>query len=379
MGVLYYYCTWSPNGKCEKRIESSHADYFYEEYDACNDDSKSLQTQSTYCGRPNLASDGKSMEVSLAEVNDLYGVDNLYCKYAYQNVAQSPELFFNVEVKAGATNSISLIVKTKFTDNTFSHNEIKTKNFKTTMKKAKEITIYYLSDLYFGFNPFTIRISEKESGISTTTIILIAVFSFVIVFLVFFGIIFYLCKKRRGQIRMIYRRNIHEYPSQFYGQSGMMMPVQNLEDMKKMKMFQLEETLTGPMKSQPFKKDLSKYNSKCQICSKEFSEATMVSLTPCSHLYHHDCLKGWLMSNLFMSKCLNCNYFLLPDQQPISNPGIYPNNYAMPPNNQIPNMNNAQNVPPPSNDGIGYKSIELNSNAYANMNTNLNVNHNLHQ
>ena len=61
----------------------------------------------------------------------------------------------------------------------------------------------------------------------------------------------------------------------------------------------------GPKKC---KKEYEKYNIECTICLDKFKDdIDMISLTPCSHLFHHRCLYDYFQKNK-NAKCPNCNF-----------------------------------------------------------------------
>lgn len=57
------------------------------------------------------------------------------------------------------------------------------------------------------------------------------------------------------------------------------------------------------------KKEFEKYGSNCTICLEEFKVGIdKVSLTPCFHVFHYNCISEWLKKNVTKITCPNCNY-----------------------------------------------------------------------
>jgi len=55
------------------------------------------------------------------------------------------------------------------------------------------------------------------------------------------------------------------------------------------------------------KEKYQKFDSVCTICLEKFkNDIDMVSFTPCSHLFHHKCIKDYFIKNN-NAKCPNCN------------------------------------------------------------------------
>ena len=54
------------------------------------------------------------------------------------------------------------------------------------------------------------------------------------------------------------------------------------------------------------------YSQKCTICYEDFElYISVVSITPCQHIFHYRCLNNWLNKNIMNPKCPNCNLDLM--------------------------------------------------------------------
>ncbi len=54
------------------------------------------------------------------------------------------------------------------------------------------------------------------------------------------------------------------------------------------------------------------YSQKCTICYEDFElYISIVSITPCQHIFHYRCLNNWLNKNIMNPKCTNCNLDLM--------------------------------------------------------------------
>ena len=62
-------------------------------------------------------------------------------------------------------------------------------------------------------------------------------------------------------------------------------------------------------------KFLAKHGSTCTICLDDFKSTDKVCLTPCSHVFHYNCLSSWLHKNKINPKCPNCNTILLNEDE----------------------------------------------------------------
>ena len=51
---------------------------------------------------------------------------------------------------------------------------------------------------------------------------------------------------------------------------------------------------------------------RCTICYEDFEVYnSVVSITPCQHIFHYKCLNNWLNQNMLNPKCPNCNFDLM--------------------------------------------------------------------
>ena len=51
---------------------------------------------------------------------------------------------------------------------------------------------------------------------------------------------------------------------------------------------------------------------RCTICYEDFEvNNSVVSITPCQHIFHYKCLNNWLNQNILNPKCPNCNFDLM--------------------------------------------------------------------
>ena len=57
----------------------------------------------------------------------------------------------------------------------------------------------------------------------------------------------------------------------------------------------------------------------CSICLDNFiEEKNLISLTPCGHIFHYQCLKKWAEEKKEQFKCPNCNFDFLKENEPIT-------------------------------------------------------------
>ena len=72
----------------------------------------------------------------------------------------------------------------------------------------------------------------------------------------------------------------------------------------------IEEFLRTELKSQKYNEKIN-FNDcdSCTICCENFiAEQSEVSITPCSHVSHHECISKWIKEKIKNPCCPNCNY-----------------------------------------------------------------------
>ena len=127
------------------------------------------------------------------------------------------------------------------------------------------------------------------------------------------ALIIYLCCKNQdtgilgGEIRVIGFTNLdNEIPQQ---------PEENEENAKSRKINENKKKLMILFKTILGAQEYTKFHNKidcpkCTICYDDFElYNSVVSITPCQHIFHYRCLHNWLNKNIMNTpKCPNCNF-----------------------------------------------------------------------
>ena len=155
-------------------------------------------------------------------------------------------------------------------------------NFKNTnLENVKESLIIRIET----YNP-----SEKVRIIYLAIIIILGIFILAIVILV----VVY-CFLKRKMIRER-ERNMHEE-----------------EEKKEEKKKLIQNFLKNELKSQIFNEQINlNDNDMCTICCDKFIIGeSEVSVTPCFHVFHHECIKKWVEEKITNPICPNCKFSFL--------------------------------------------------------------------
>lgn len=114
-----------------------------------------------------------------------------------------------------------------------------------------------------------------------------------------------------------YKRNRELYNIRALGMADNMNELNNRIDPVEKKN-QLEKLFKDKLKKKKYLKKLNiNETTACSICLEEFIEnESLVCITPCSHIFHYDCLHNWLFTENSNCSCPYCNYNLLSKEPP---------------------------------------------------------------
>jgi hypothetical protein len=184
-------------------------------------------------------------------------------------------------------------------------------------------------------NPFLIEISIKEP--KTNYIVLISV-GIIVFFCIICGVIIFLVSRKAAEnarrrqeifrLRALANRRYEDgtSSSENNNPSSSSESEENIQEKNKKIIEKLLKTTLAPMKYNSF---LGIHDGNpsvvCTICLEEFKvDISKVSITPCQHVFHFDCLSNWLTNNLLNPKCPNCNLNLIQEKNEcICSQGLY--------------------------------------------------------
>ena len=136
----------------------------------------------------------------------------------------------------------------------------------------------------------TLNPSEKLRLIYIIIISILCLFLFVVVALI---VTYFFLKRRmmRERERMIYEE----------------------EEKKEMKKKLIQNFLMEELKPQLFNEKINlNDNDMCTICCEKFVlGVSEVSVTPCSHVFHHECIEKWIKEKITDPLCPNCKFSFL--------------------------------------------------------------------
>ena len=333
-------CQWSVlTNACQRQSQSKDKVYYnYDYFNKCYDEI-SLKIQYKYCGDSNIKiDDNASTFINLIENDGKYGAQNLYCEYVYSQMSDPSSTNYNIlsTVSQSTIQQIKLYINIVFYNGTNEQYKI-TEEFKKTYNNIKTIKIQVYCEKKLSVSPFSIEISKNQKQNNK---LLISV-GIILLFCIICGvIIFFVSRKaaqnarRRQEIFLqIARANRRQRygddrtsNSENYDPSSASESEASVQDKNKKLIEKLLNTTLAPMKYNPYL-GIRDGNPTlvCTICLEEFKvDKSIVSVTPCQHVFHFQCISNWLTNNVVNPKCPNCNYNLIQEKNEcICSQGLY--------------------------------------------------------
>ena len=308
-------CQWDVNKKKCTTVSSKYS--ILKVYDAfyfCKDEN-SIELQNKFCGTTSINLQN-IFDFSLPFIDGAYGARSIYCEYTFK-ASLDEDKYYNFNYKFNKDyldyiENIHLYVSIRFNDFSSSSADLQGSNLNKDLYSVSTINLKLYFERSFPSLPFSLIITEKDNNSKIALYITIGTIA-IACFLCAFGI-YYLSRKVSENSRLR-QRALFEMAvahQQGEGNDDEVLEQQKLEMENKLKIkFALKHTLKP-------KKFLKKYGTKdgniCTICIEDFKEnKSKVSVTPCKHVFHYQCLSNWLFKNVKNPKCPNCNKNLIED------------------------------------------------------------------
>jgi hypothetical protein len=185
-------------------------------------------------------------------------------------------------------------------------------------------------------------VTSNPSKKTRIIILIITIICIVLIILIIVLIILYFVIKRRMEIR--YRENLENEAKE---------KKKELERKQKL----VKDLLEGCLKPVLFTKNTSINDcNSCTICIDTFEiDKSQISITPCNHIFHYDCIKKWIEDNVLNPQCPNCKYNFFDNF--VHSSVVQINNNA---NNNEQNNNNQNNNVQNNNYNHGNNNAQIN-------------------
>ena len=302
-------CRWSDN-KCN--FPHHNFKSFDDKFSKLNDCAQYQQTKdlmNKFCGDSSINFEGSSQSISLPRVDEFYGRESLLCQYVFKNAHPKNTIYATVDIMPKYISNAKFIIGATLEDGTSKKRELLLTQNLVRIDNANEITIYYIQSKIFPDLPFVMTLTLEKSKISITLIITIVLLIFLSVICAISGYLFSqkIARKNKMNARQEEQGVIRG------GLSNAQVSRVLDQILKEARLKEIENMFKNTIKAIPFNKTVGKYNTSCTICIEDFQEEHIVCVTECLHLFHVECLKKWLITNVMNPKCPNCACCLLKD------------------------------------------------------------------
>jgi len=271
---------------------------------------------SKYCGVQNFSPLPKSENVTLPNIGNKFGHQNLFCHWKYQKLEEvkfvslqfedyilSPKNYFAFEIILKSGNKLFF--------------NINNKKFIWESSFVSEINFYFLSGSEHVSTPFEMRLDITHTKINGNLDIIVPVITLSL--LILFCIAVTSNRSHKFKIRILknlfsnnletYNRNIEVLDIVSQSQMGPTTVVkkEDVEIMEGMLIFEIEK--------KKYSEVTQSYDNSCTICLEEFTSNSEVTVVKCKHIFHRNCFNIWMYKNFNEPKCPNCKYALQKEEE----------------------------------------------------------------
>ena len=306
-------CSWDSNSHlCNSVTDKTQIFYFYQAFSSCQDSPSNL-IKEEYCGSSTITLEDEftfSLPVKYGKV----GTRSIFCEYKFI-VSDDDDIYYNINYKyyssySNDLSTVNLYLLVTYDDSTSTSGLLQGNDIDKDFYSVKEIQLKLYFEHSFSSLPFSFVITKKNDNSKLTLYITIGV---IILSCILCALAIYCLSKKISENARLRQRALfdiamaHQNGEEIDDEESEQKRIEN-ENKLKIK-FALKHSLKP-------KRFLKKYGTKdgntCTICIEDFKEkVSKVSITPCKHVFHYQCLSNWLVKNVMNPKCPNCNYNLI--------------------------------------------------------------------
>ena len=299
---------------------------------------KYLRNNDDICGKKDIFFTANTQTNTILQINqninNINNLDVIHCDYDLKinnlNDSSTNKLNITLTLENGYRNENFNFFFFLLKNNIFNSDNLVTKEKLISNKKSITLEYFQNISLYIDIKniqknyipELSIKIEyinaeneegeeiemEKEDMYSLYLTLYIAI----PLLIMLVALIIYLCCKKQdtgllgGEIRVIGFSNDNENGEEDEENKT---KAHKLNENKK-KLIVLFKTILSARK---YEKTHNKIDCpRCTICYEDFEvNNSVVSITPCQHIFHYKCLNNWLNQNILNPKCPNCNFDLM--------------------------------------------------------------------
>ena len=251
-----------------------------------------------YCGQKEINLN-PPLSIFYPNINNQYGKDNLHCEYnLYNSGIQTKKIKLKIE-KFFKDIEISYTIKykNKNFEDVIETITLKKMNSNNKYNRVMYLNLFISSNKTFDSPPFLIEITNVNS--IKQFYILLSIFIFFLCCITIALIRYFFCSKTNN--------NIYENEEHLADKVEADIKIKSCKIMLK-KIYNDDKYFIHDIYNQKY----AEYGIICSICQENFkNNKDTISITPCEHIFHNDCLKKWFKKNILHPKCPNCNLNML--------------------------------------------------------------------
>lgn len=240
-----------------------------------------------------------------------YGKKMLYCKYNYIDDIEN-DYIIKFEFSNQIKNKPKIYYLCASSRNQFSNNIMNnevTENKQINCYEGYTISFYILLTEQYSVSPLKIElIMNDNTAVKYIKVFIIILSILIVVTLAIYFCIYYYRVKSARELQIALneqaRHNMIIIQQENNNINNFNELNENIEEINKAK---LDKLFAKSMMGHLYKKEYNQYGGGCSICLENFKKKSTVSVTPCNHVFHFNCIKGWLYQNAKNPKCPNCN------------------------------------------------------------------------
>ena len=313
--------------------------------DLCYNSSKEINFKKHFCGEISSFTTPIKIDLPFNNKNSTlqYSPSNLYCDWEVHIEYQTIEYTLNLTNSYNDNLDIFIVtfveIYDKITNLYYINNYCKLDNVNSYISKEdecnfkfkmiKKLKIYYLSSKNrVTIPPFTLEVVEYDNQ---NYIVIGIILSITVVFVISFSLIFVirvvanLRNKANVQINhntqhiVVNTNNNFATTQRSHAEHNIVQQTINQVNTYTLDQFSDITTLhmnrniminnlfNYELKPKFYNKKRNQFETQCTICMESFTSNSLISQLKCKHIFHSECLRKLLKSNILVNKCPNCN------------------------------------------------------------------------
>ena len=192
--------------------------------------------------------------------------------------------------------------------------EITKENLYTLRPGLVGLVVHYFSRKTYTSTPFEIMI-QYDNAIGLNYMALFVSISIILMICICCSVACYKCSQILIKRRLRQRQNVSNVIVQNEVQHiNVSAGRNNVDDLKEKNKGIINQMFGDKFKPKRYSDQINEFGIvTCSICLESFAE-TEVCVLDCKHIFHHDCIKNWLLKDSLKPKCPVCNDIILENQ-----------------------------------------------------------------